>query len=80
LVHFRTESDSIPNRSGTCELKTQNLRLETITILQILVNLEKEVEEGRFYHNTNCQTTPATDCFVCHSYHNNIKQTNLLTD
>jgi hypothetical protein len=36
-------------------LKTRNRRLETITSLLIktLVNLEKEVEERRFYHNTN---------------------------
>jgi hypothetical protein len=40
LIHFRT--DSSPNISGTCELKTQNLRLETITNLLTLVNLEKK--------------------------------------
>jgi hypothetical protein len=40
LVHFRT--DSTPNISDTCELKTKNLRLETITNLQTLVNLEKK--------------------------------------
>jgi hypothetical protein len=33
-------------------LKTRNRRLETITnlVIKTLANLEKEVEEGRFYH------------------------------
>ena len=39
LIHFRT--DSTPNVSSTCELKTQNLRLETITNLLTLVNLKR---------------------------------------
>jgi hypothetical protein len=55
LVHFR--KDPTPNKSRTvvCELKTQNRRLETITSLLIktLANLEKEVEERRFYHYAN---------------------------
>ena len=54
LVHFR--KDFTPNKSRTvCELKTQNLRLETIPSLLIktLAHLEKEVEERRFYHYAN---------------------------
>ena len=50
FIHFRT--DSTQNISDTCELTTQNLRLETITNLQTLPKLEKEVK-GRFYHNIN---------------------------
>ena len=50
-----------------CELK--NRRLETITnlLIKTRVNLEKEVEERRFYRNTNTLTHKC-----CH----NNKQTN----
>ena len=50
LVHFRAYYTT--NISRTCELKTRNRRLETITdsLIKKLANLEKEVEERSFYH------------------------------
>jgi hypothetical protein len=56
LVHFRT--DSTPKTSLTHELQTRICRLETIPnlLIETLANLEKEVEEGRFYHYTNTDT------------------------